>query len=88
MKFKKKPVIIEAVKWTGTDQSIIDIMALVPKQEGLVKLVTQDLDELRIAKLEGVMPATLNDWIIRGVQGELYPCKPDIFNETYEIVEE
>ena len=73
MKFKKKPVIIEAVKWTGTDQSIIDIMALVPKQEGLVKLVTQDLDELRIAKLEGVMPATLNDWIIRGVQGELYP---------------
>ena len=40
-----------------------------------------------ISTLEGVMTATIGDWIIKGVQGEFYPCKPDIFEKTYELVE-
>jgi hypothetical protein len=49
--------------------------------------VTRVIDGLHIQTLEGVMDAGPDDWLIRGVQGELYPCKPDIFDQTYEVVE-
>ena len=76
--FKKKPVIIEAIQWKG------DNLPELAPLTGNVKTVEQKEDTLLITTLEGVMTASLNDWIIKGVKGELYPCKPDIFEATYE----
>ena len=81
MKFRKRPVVIEAVRWDGTNLS--EIAAL-----GGAREYEQDFlgDDLVINTLEGDMRASKGDWIIRGVKGELYPCKPDIFAATYEPV--
>jgi hypothetical protein len=84
MKFRKKPVVIEAVKWDG------NLETLAPLWEGCTtREVGQDFIEpdLIIPTLEGEMRAKLGDWVIRGVKGELYPCKPDIFDATYEQAE-
>lgn len=76
-KFRKKPVIIEAIQWTGNNlEEIKDFM-------GYYEYAKKNLI---IHTLEGKMVAQVNDWIIRGVQGEYYPCKPDIFERTYEPV--
>lgn len=80
--FRKKPVIIEAWKWDGTSTST-------QRPEWLRgPNVTADHFEetIRIGTLEGVMTASKGDWIIKGVKGEIYPCKPDIFEATYEPV--
>lgn len=88
MKFKKKPVTIEAVQWNGDNVSEIlefvnhsDIRITSYESEGVQK------EELFINTLEGSMHASEGDWIIKGVHGEFYPCKPDIFEETYEPAE-
>lgn len=87
-KFRKKPVVIEAKQWNGIKINDIDAAIefenwLVPKQDSKspCRVVGQ---VLRIPTLEGVMEASPGDWIICGVKGELYPCKPDIFEATYE----
>ena len=87
-KFRKKPVVIEACKWepdtNGSNKN------LWPKSWGkkpwdwLVSAISLDLF---IRTLEGEMKANPGDFIIRGVKGEFYPCKPDIFEATYEPVE-
>ena len=88
-KFRKKPVVVEAVQLRWDTWSEMCDHAHVGKltdgkpegqQEG-------EKIELAIPTLEGVMIASENDWIICGVKGELYPCKPDIFEATYEPVE-
>ena len=83
MKYRKKPVVIEAVQFVDTEESILKLSEL-----GLdpVRVDYADLDNpvLKIETLEGLMVATEGDYIIKGVQGEFYPCKPDIFAETYE----
>lgn len=81
-RYRKKPVVIEAVQlpfydkgapeWVGSDPNII------MKRDG-GKII-----EATISTREGVMTASEGDWIIRGVKGELYPCKPDIFAATYD----
>lgn len=80
-KYRKKPVVIEAVQWNGDNFVEIDNFITVHHetypQDGIVKIPT----------LEGVMEATLGDYIIRGIQGEFYPCKPDIFEATYQLVD-
>lgn len=82
MKFRKKPVIIEAIQWTG--ENIIEVMQFMAP----VRPVYLGNDEqVGIETLEGRMAANVGDWIIRGVAGELYPCKPDIFAATYEPAE-
>lgn len=79
-KYKKKPVIIEAIQWTGENLSEIDKFTQAKvKNHGLV---------LIIPTLEGDMYASLGDYIIKGVNGEFYPCKPGIFAKTYEEVTE
>ena len=87
MKCRKKPVVIEAVQFVDTEESILKLSEL-----GLdpVRIDYADLDNpiLKIETLEGLMIATEVDYIIKGVQGEFYPCKPEIFKETYEKVEE
>jgi hypothetical protein len=83
-KFRKKPVVIEAVLWDGKMPTVEPLMVGATTQS-----VEQDLGDpaLLIPTLEGTMRAEVGDWIIRGVNGELYPCKPDIFAKTYEAVE-
>jgi hypothetical protein len=89
-KFRKKPVIIEAIQWNGSNFD--EIMNFMKEFHGH-KLAYEDAEELakqtgtlHINTLEGVMTATKGDWIIQGVQREFYPCKPDIFEKTYEEI--
>jgi hypothetical protein len=80
MKFIKKPVEVEAVQFDGRNHdSIADFCAPRPIKVG-------GNFTLLIPTLEGEMTANAGDWIIKGVQGEFYPCKPDIFEKTYEPV--
>ena len=79
-KYRKKPVVIEAIQWTSENLSEIDKFT-----RGKVK---NHESVLIIPTLEGEMYASLSDYIIKGVNGELYPCKPDIFDKTYEEVTE
>lgn len=85
MKYIKKPVVIEAVQWSGNNlNEILDFMK--DKQPNYYEDDEQKL--LTIQTLEGNMIASVGDYIIKGVQGEFYPCKPDIFEQTYEVVKE
>ena len=79
MKFRKKPVVVEAFRW-GTDE--------VPQWWKDKKGITLGVQygSAFIPTLEGEMEAKVGDWIIKGVMGEIYPCKPDIFELTYEKV--
>jgi hypothetical protein len=84
MKYRKKPVVIEAMQWLGEPQTklqdAMDFMSTALEYEGEIdRAVT-----LLIPTLEGVMKCQPGDWIIKGVKGECYPCKPDIFAATYE----
>jgi hypothetical protein len=85
--FRKKPVEIEAHQWDGTMQGVdfiqskfldIDLVALSRKGDVVY--------EWRIGTLEGSHVVSKGDWVIRGVKGEYYPCKPDIFAATYDAV--
>lgn len=85
-KFRKKPVEIEAIQWTGDVEAFrpwIDELGGVPFT--IVKPYSPECS-IKIKTLEGEMEASPNDWIIRGVKGEFYPCKPDIFAATYEPI--
>ena len=85
MKFRKKPVVIEAMQIMMPNQPE-DILKFCPT----AKLCgTGDVGQkkwMEIPTLEGIHRADYGDWIIKGVQGEFYPCKPDIFEQTYERV--
>lgn len=76
-KFRKKPVVIEAVQWTGSNENEINKFS---DPHGVYQ------GKVIIQTLEGVMEGNVGDWIIKGVKGEFYPCKPDIFAATYEPV--
>jgi len=94
-KFRKKPVVILAVQWTGGNlKEIIDFTGKHPKfdtwfssWEEYESYVKKDRDIFKIITLEGTMEASPGDYIIRGVNGEHYPCKPDIFEKIYELVD-
>jgi hypothetical protein len=77
-KYRKKPVVIEAIQWTGDNTS--EIMKWVGDKAYF-------RDALYIKTLEGGYRAGVGDYIIKGIKGEFYPCKPDIFEKTYELVE-
>lgn len=79
MKYRKKPVVIEAMQLTPLSINQVEDFVggdLGKNQKG----------ETVIATLEGAMICSMNDWIIKGIKGEFYPCKPDIFEATYEKV--
>jgi len=84
MKFRKKPVVIEAMEFTDETK---DQVANFVRCPAAACFDENGLPILKIQTLEGIMTASLGDWIIRGVNGEFYPCKPDIFAKTYEPVE-
>ncbi len=82
MKFRKKPVVIEAFQWRPLSSEAQD-------KETPLWLVMSDYElgpgnSLLIKTLEGTMRADPDDWIIKGVKGEIYPCKPEIFEATYD----
>jgi hypothetical protein len=94
--FRKKPVEVEARHWDGTAEGATAIIDWILSAGATANYVCSDTDRcaefdgdcphwIQIATLEGVMSASLNDWIIRGVQGEFYPCRDDIFAATYEV---
>ena len=80
-KFVKKPVIIEAMQWTGDNQ--YEISKFIGDE-----LLYIEEGKLLISTLEGVHAASINDWVIKGIKNEKYPCKPDIFEQTYEEIGE
>lgn len=77
-KYKKKPVVIEAIRFIGSNYE--EIREFIDQNT-----LCSDLS-IVISTLEGDMVAQKGDYIIKGVKGEFYPCKPDIFEETYEVV--
>ena len=81
MKYRKKPVVIEAMQYDGTLMGLHECVLFCGK------LVKHE-DSWCIETLEGFMKISKGDYIIKGVHGEFYPCKPDIFEETYELVGE
>jgi len=85
MKYQKKPVVIEAMQFAPVGSSGIDAGKVEKWCGG--KIVVDGGYFLDILTLEGTMRASAGDWIIKGVQGEFYPCKPDIFAATYEKVQ-
>jgi hypothetical protein len=114
-KFRKKPVVIEAMRWNGSAEAAGPIISWALSSGGTIRYwgdgselanpncptaeyhathhycpscpFTSEKASLRVDTLEGTMRADVGDYIIRGVQGEFYPCKPDIFEATYEAVE-
>jgi len=84
--YTKKPITVEAIQWDGTKEMAQQLL-LIPGLNGLV-VPEQEGFRFRINTLEGRMTVSPGDFIIKGVQGEYYPCKPDIFHQTYEKLEE
>lgn len=83
--YRKKPVVIQAIPFFD------DVETILALSEYIGKTITVDYSnpnapKFKLSTLEGVMEASLGDYIIRGVDGEFYPCKPDIFKKTYEEV--
>ena len=84
MKYRKKPLVIEAFKWTGGPDQTEDPSWMVDAiRRGEAHFTS---DGMVIKTLEGNHLASPGDYIIRGIKGEIYPCKPDIFEATYESV--
>lgn len=95
MKFRKKPIIIEAIQLNGKNE--VEITNIFPqiklcKPNIIIRFLDyikrEQKDKFYIKTMEGIMCASKSDWIIKGVKGEFYPCKPDIFTQSYEPVEE
>ncbi len=87
-KYKKKPVVIEALLWDGNNNDEVELWLDIPNSEHSIQIssYTKNEDRVLIKTLEGTMAANIGDFIIKGIQGEFYPCKPDIFEKTYEEV--
>ena len=80
MRYRKRPVEIEAIQFTGDNADAVADFAY-----GQIGYASSE--KVVIETLEGSMTGSVGDWIIKGVKGEFYPCKPDIFAATYEAVE-
>lgn len=94
-KFRKKPVVIDAIEWRG--DNLFEVITFTDGKPDLGSSIQQakwqeycelvEKEGFRIKTLEGWMDASKGDWIIKGVAGEFYPCKPGIFEQTYEAVD-
>lgn len=80
-RYRKKPVVIDAVQYGPYTCPTVALMTFLVESGADFDTAEEGI---KIKTLEGVMLASPGDWIIRGVKGELYPCKPDIFDATYE----
>ena len=97
MKYKKKPIVVEAFCWTGDENQLEDPAWIVEMiNSGTCEILTEERGYLgmdlkprtclAIKTLEGIHYALPGDYIIRGIKSEVYPCKPDIFKQTYEPI--
>ena len=79
--YKKKPIVVEAIEWTGynTDEILVFGAGVISLRDNAVPVVET---------LEGDMVCSIGDYVIKGVNGEFYPCKSDIFKKTYDKVEQ
>lgn len=84
MKYKKKPIIIEAIQFEDTAERICELSEFMG--EARINYEDKNNPYIPVETLEGTMRASVGDYIIKGVNGEFYPCKPDIFEKTYEKV--
>ncbi len=89
-RYRKKPVVIEAVQFDGTPGGALAVFDAFTILGGKFVPDLRNLERgtLLIPTLEGDHTASAGDWIIEGVAGEFYPCKPDIFDMTYDLVED
>ncbi|WP_459591767.1 hypothetical protein, partial [Enterobacter asburiae] len=92
-KYRKKPIVVEAIQWTGSNLEEIRNFVGSDLIENYIEhfdiertLIKQTLAGIAINTLEGTMMVNYGDYIIKGVNNEFYPCKPDIFEQTYEEV--
>lgn len=79
-RYRTKPCEIEAVRWNGNNLN--EIISFVGKENLIIQT------NLKIKTLEGDMTASIGDYIIKGLHGEFYPCKPDVFEKKYEQIKE
>lgn len=92
-RYCKKPVEIEAIQWNGANESEIEVFVgdaakfTVTSDAAWKVHMAKPITKLEIETLEGTMTAQIGDFIIRGVEGEFYPCKPDIFEKTYDKID-
>ncbi|NEB92450.1 hypothetical protein [Streptomyces bauhiniae] len=97
-RYRKKPVEIEAMQWDGTAAGATPIIDWILSHGSTANYTCSNSDRCReyngdtphwisIRTLEGTMRVGLDDWVIRGVQGEFYPCRDDVFAATYEAVD-
>lgn len=93
MKYRKKPVVIEAFQYDGdlmnsSGEYYVSDWAVKAFESGVMRYASTDAEpsELFINTLEGDHHVSVGDYIIKGIQGELYPCKPNIFEQTYELL--
>jgi hypothetical protein len=86
-KYRKKPVVIEAIQFFDDADTLIKLSEFL-NDDIRVDYSIPDKPVLKIQTLEGEHIASIGDYIIKGVKGEFYPCKPDIFEMTYEAIEE
>ncbi len=84
-KYRKKPVVIEALQYGPYSAPTVELLMFLT-QSG--REVSTCDDGIQIHTLEGIMTASVGDYIIKGISGEFYPCKPDIFHKTYDAVED
>ena len=80
--YRKKPLVVEALQWTGFN--LDEVIGFCPVIQVGTELLVDRFPELFIRTLEGEMHVSLNDFIIKGVRGEFYACRPDVFWETYD----
>lgn len=88
MKYRKKPVVIEAIQWNGNN--LYETLCFMNCSDGVEpETISHNYkNEITIKTLEGDMKVSVGDYIIKGIKGEFYPCKPDIFEASYEKVKE
>lgn len=83
--YRKKPITVQALQFDGTAEGLVAVSAwMTAHGHAGMGGIEGESKVLRIETLEGTLTASPGDWIIRGISGEFYPCKPDIFAATYE----
>ena len=87
MKYRKKPVVVEAVQFTRDNLEQIVNFTKGKAADMVAPKHKEGKYRCSVNTLEGIMQATEGDYIIKGVKGEFYPCKPEIFDMTYEVVD-
>lgn len=87
MKYRKKPIVVEAVRWTGANRKEIEAFCGVGVMFGTI-YEPDPVSAACIPTLEGKMYTRPGDYIIKGANGEYYPCNPEVFAKTYEAVKE